>query len=115
MQLVLSRLLYIRVWRATRARKIDVAADAVEDVGKVANHSRSNRVRQNYQGAAGMLSIAQAKYSDAITHLEEEDRFTHLISMEQLVLDYDKNGDRQQANELRAALTQANFSHVGHA
>ncbi len=48
MQLVLSRVLYIRVWRATRAGKIDVAADAVRELGRVANQSGSNLVRQNY-------------------------------------------------------------------
>ncbi len=112
MQLVLSRVLYARVWRATRAGKIDVAADAVPDLGKVADQSGSNLVRQNYQGAAGMLALARGKYSDAIAHLEEEDRFTHLISMEQLAMAYEKNGDRDQANQLRAALKRANFSNI---
>ena len=59
-----------------------------------------------------MLAIAQGKYLDAIAHLEEEDRFTHLISMEQLALAYEKNGDRDQANELKAALKRANFSNI---
>ena len=111
-QLTLSRVLYIRAWKATRAGKTSIATAAVEDLGKIANHSGSNLVRQNYHGAAGMLAIVQGKYLDAIAHLEEEDRFTHLISMEQLALAYEKNGDRDQANELKAALKRANFSNI---
>ncbi|HEV3038062.1 MAG TPA: tetratricopeptide repeat protein [Candidatus Angelobacter sp.] len=111
-QLSLSRVLYIRTWKATKANKIDVASIAVEGLGKIANHSGSNLVRQNYHGAAGMLAIAQGKYLDAIAHLEEEDRFTHLISMEQLALAYEKNGDREPANDLKAALKRANFSNM---
>jgi tetratricopeptide (TPR) repeat protein len=112
MQLVLSRVLYIRAWKAIGAGKIETAAKAVEDLGKIANRSGSNLIRQNYHGAAGMLATAQGKYLDAIAHLEEEDRFTHLISMEQLMLAYEKNGDQDQANELRAALKRANFSNM---
>ncbi len=59
-----------------------------------------------------MLALARGKYSDAIAHLEEEDRLTHLISMEQLATAYEKNGDRDQANQLRAALKRANFSNM---
>jgi hypothetical protein len=32
--------------------------------------------------------------------------------MEQLMLAYEKNGDQDQANELRAALKRANFSNM---
>jgi tetratricopeptide (TPR) repeat protein len=85
-----------------------VIADAVSKLEKLANRSGSNLIRQNYQAGAGMLALAQGKYQDAVAHLEEDDRFTHLISMEQLALAYEKTGDREQASKLRQELKRSN-------
>jgi len=107
----LSRILYVRAWRAAKAGKTSVASTAVAGLQKLANTSGNNLILQSYHAAAGMLSLAQGKYPDAVTHLEE-DRYTHLISMEQLALAYAKAGNRDDAAKLREEIKQTNLPNI---
>jgi tetratricopeptide (TPR) repeat protein len=108
LDLALSRVLLVRAWRAAKADKINVLARAVTHLEKLSARNGSNLIRQNYHSAAGMLAMARGKYPEAVSHLEEEDRFTHLIAMEQLALAYDKNGNAEEAKKLRAELRRSN-------
>jgi tetratricopeptide (TPR) repeat protein len=112
LDLALSRVLLIRAWRASRAGKTNIIAGVVSDLHKLSSRNASNLIRQNYHSAAGMLALAQGKYSDAVSHLEEEDRFTHLIAMEQLALAYEKTGNREEANKLRADLKRSHLTGI---
>jgi tetratricopeptide (TPR) repeat protein len=108
MNLALSRVLYVRAWRAAKASRTSMIADATAKLEKLSKHSGSNLIRQNYEAAAGMLALAHGKYPDAVAHLEEEDLYTHLISMEQAALAYEKNGNQRDAARLRDMVKHSN-------
>jgi tetratricopeptide (TPR) repeat protein len=108
MNLALSRALYVRAWRGARASRTSVIADTTAKLEKLSKRSGSNLIRQNYEAAEGMLALANGKYSDAVAHLEEEDLYTHLISMEQAALAYEKNGNQRDAGRLREVIRHSN-------
>src|SRR5262249_40450036 len=114
MNLAHSRILYVRAWRGAKASRTSVIADATANLAKLSKRSGSNLIRQNYEAAAGMLALANGKYSDAVTHLEEEDLYTHLISMEQAAMAYEKNGNQRDAGKLRDVLKHANVPGIEH-
>lgn len=112
LDLAFSRVLLIRAWRAAKAGKTSTIAGAVSDLQKLSSRNGSNLIRQNYHSAAGMLALAQGKYPDAVSHLEEEDLFTHLIAMEQLALAYEKTGNQEEATKLRAELKRSHLPSI---
>lgn len=65
-----------------------------------ANHS--GRVQFAYNGALGAVLLAQGKYQDAISHLEEDDK--NPFSMQRLIVAYQKIGDKQNAQRLTEKL-----------
>jgi tetratricopeptide (TPR) repeat protein len=108
MNMALSRVFYVRAWRGAKAARTSVIAEATTQLEKLSRRSGSNLIRQQYQAAAGMLALAHGKYPDAVAHMEEEDLSTHLISMEQAALAYEKNGNHEEASKLREAVKRSN-------
>jgi tetratricopeptide (TPR) repeat protein len=105
----LARGLYIRAWRAAKAGKTEILAAAADALSQLDKRSGNNLIRQSSHAAAGMLALAQGRYGDAVSQLEEEDLSTHLISMEQMALAYEKSGDLAAANRMRGELKRANL------
>lgn len=110
--MALSRVLYVRTWRAAGAGRTGPAADAVSRLDKLASQTGNNLIQQSYHGAAGMLALAQGKYADAVTNLEEDDLSTRLISMEQMALAYEKSGKAEEAARLREELKHTNLAGI---
>jgi len=110
--MALSRVLYVRTWRAAGAERTGPAADAVARLDKLASQTGNNLIRQSYHGAAGLLALAQGKYDDAVAHLEEDDLATRLISKEQMALAYEKSGKAEEAARLREQLKHTNLAGI---
>ena len=96
-----ARILRVRVERAVAAEDLSAAQTAVTRLEEMANGG-TVALERTWHGAAGTLLVAQQKYTDAITQLEED--FANPMSMKLLVTAYEKSGDKQQAKSLRKKL-----------
>ena len=97
-----------RVWqaqavRAAEAQDFNSASAAARQLEAMAQTSHSQIVQRCYHGAMGALLAAQAKYADAIPHLEED--AANPLSMRLLWQAYDRTGAASQAATLAAKLS----------
>ena len=98
-----ARIWRVRVERAIAAGDLASAQSVVEKLEKMSNSSGSVSIERTYHGAAGTLLLAQQKYPDAASQLEED--FANPLSMKVLLSAYKKSGAARQANTLRKKLT----------
>jgi len=98
-----AHVLRVRVERALTVGDYSTAQKLMADLEKMASPSSSVNTQRVYHGAAGTLLVAQAKYADAIPHLEED--VANPLSMKLLVTAYAKTGASDEAAGLNKKLT----------
>lgn len=98
-----AKILELRSFRGASAGRTDISHDALEQLSHLAGSSRSTNIRRSYEAALGAVLVVEHKETEAIPHLEEDDR--NPCSMQKLVVAYDKAGspDKAHALELRLA------------
>jgi tetratricopeptide (TPR) repeat protein len=97
-----ARILRVRVERAAAASDDAAARTSLAALEKMANSGASINVQRTYHGAAGTLLVAQQKYANAISHLEED--YANPISIKLLVTAYRKTGFAADARALSKKL-----------
>jgi len=102
----MSRILRVRVVRASRAGSSDVAGKSLQQLSKMANGSRNRVIQSSYQGAAGTLLMDQKKYEEAIAHLEEDQ--DNPFTMELLVQAYYHTSQPEKLHEIEVKLRGTN-------
>ena len=68
----MSRILRYRAVRAAHAGNQELAQKSLRTLELMASSSRNLVIQSSYHGAAGALLVAQEKWQDAISHLEED-------------------------------------------
>ncbi len=68
----MSRILRYRTVRAAHAGNQELAEKSLRTLESMASSSRNLVIQSSYHGAAGALLVAQTKWQDAISHLEED-------------------------------------------
>ncbi|PYX33958.1 MAG: hypothetical protein DMG81_20590 [Acidobacteria bacterium] len=68
----MSRILRYRAVRAAHAGNQELAQKSLRTLESMALSSRNLVIQSSYHGAAGALLVAQEKWQDAISHLEED-------------------------------------------
>jgi tetratricopeptide (TPR) repeat protein len=99
----LALILRTRVGRAVHDGSMGTAQTALKQLAALAAANHSGQVQFAYNGAAGAVLLAQGKYHEAISRLEEDDK--NPFSMQRLILAYQKVGDRQDAQRLSDKLS----------
>jgi hypothetical protein len=80
--------------------------ESVQQLQTMAASSRSEVVQRSYHAAAGALAMAQAKYTQAVAHLEEDQN--NPLSLELLWQANAKTGAREEAQALRSDMAALN-------
>lgn len=98
-----ARILELRAIRGASAARTDVSNDALEQLSRLANRSRSANIQRAYDAALGSVLVLEHKELEAIPHLQEDDRNPR--SMQQLVVAYNQTGapDKAHALEMKIA------------
>ncbi len=102
----LALVLRQRASRANRGGDTALAGATLKRLQELAETSHDQVIQIAYEGAAGAMLIAQGKYEEALSHLEEDDR--NPISMKLMVLAYQKTGAKELADQLSATLANWN-------
>lgn len=87
---------------SVRAGDMDIALAYLNRLQDLANSNPDEMVQASFHGAAGAVLIAQGKYDDAISNLEEDSR--NPFSMRGLAISYEKTGDKEKAERMAARL-----------
>ena len=97
-----AKILRVRVERSLASGNEAAARSALAQLGKMESAGSSINIQRSYHGAAGTLLMAQQKYAQAISELEED--FANPISMKLLVTAYRKGGFTADAKALSKKL-----------
>ena len=92
--------------RSAKAQSFEIASDAVKQLESMTQKSRSQVVHFSYETSAGALLLAQGKYADAISHLEEDSE--NPLTMRLLWRAYSMTGASAEAGQIAAKLTKVN-------
>ena len=98
-----ARIWRVRVERAVQDGDFSVAHKALEKLAKMANSGGSVNIERTYHGAAGTLLLAEGKFADAASQLEDD--FANPLSMKVLLTAYEKSGATDKATALRKKLS----------
>jgi hypothetical protein len=79
------------------------AQAALKQLATLAASNDNGRVQFAYSGAAGAVLLAQGKYQEAISRLEEDDK--NPFSMQRLIVAYEKTGAKADAQRLTERLS----------
>jgi tetratricopeptide (TPR) repeat protein len=101
-----ARILRVHAMRSAEVQDMDAAALAVNQLESMTQNSRSQVIQLCYHAAAGAVLVAQAKYSEAIPHLEEDS--ADPLSMKLLWRAYGSAGQKESAQALAARLATLN-------
>jgi len=85
---------------------IEAAATTLKRLENLANSKHDGVIQAAFHGATGAILLAQGKYEDAISHLEEDIRNPY--SMRGLALAYEKTGAKEKADRMAARLATFN-------
>jgi tetratricopeptide (TPR) repeat protein len=102
----IASILRTRVERAISDADMKAASAGVKQLETVSNASSDAAVKQQYASAAGALAVAQGRYQDAIALLEDADRDP--VSMQHLVVAYEKAGQKESAEQVARNLAAFN-------
>jgi tetratricopeptide (TPR) repeat protein len=105
-----AQILRVRAARAAEAQDMELASHSVEQLEIMAASSRSQVIQLCYHGAAGAALVEQRKFSEAISHLEED--VTDPLSMRLLWRAYNGSGAGQSAQAIAAKLAALNLPTV---
>lgn len=99
----LALILRTRAGRAVHDGSMAVARESLKKLDAVAAANYRGQVRSGLNGAEGAVLLAEGKYQEAISHLEEDDK--NPFSMQRLIVAYEKTGDKQDARRLADRLS----------
>lgn len=99
----LALILRTRSGRAVHDGSMSVAQGALTRLATLAASNHNGRVQFAYNGALGGVLLAQGKYREAISHLEEDDK--NPFSMQRLIVAYQQIGDKENAQRLSEKLS----------
>src|SRR5579863_6076092 len=101
-----ARLLRVQASRLAEAEDLNSASQAVQQLEAMAGQSRSQIIQLCYHGAAGTVLMAQKKFAEAISHLEEDS--ANPLSMRLLWKAYAAIGAGSQAQAMASKLSGLN-------
>jgi tetratricopeptide (TPR) repeat protein len=104
--LELSSILRARVDRAIRDGKMELARQSLAQLEQMAAASPDENVQHAHHAAAGLMLLAQGKYAEAVSNLEEDER--NPLSMAALAVAYEKFGATEKAHRMSARLSNLN-------
>lgn len=99
----LALILRTRAGRAVHDGSMAAAQAALKQLATLAASNDNGRVQFAYSGAAGAVLLAQGKYQEAISRLEEDDK--NPFSMQRLIVAYEKTGAKADAQRLTERLS----------
>ncbi len=105
-----ARLLRVHAMRAADAQDIEGSANAVQQLEGMAQRSRSRVVQLSYHVALGASLLAEHKYSEAISHLEED--ADDPVSLRLLWRAHNGGGQTDKANAVALRLAGLNVPTV---
>ncbi|HEY6967921.1 MAG TPA: tetratricopeptide repeat protein [Candidatus Angelobacter sp.] len=85
---------------------MEAAAVALTRLEKLANSNHDSVIQTSFHGASGAMLLAQGKYEDAISQLEEDTR--NPFSMRGLTMAFEKTGAKEKAERMTARLATFN-------
>lgn len=91
----LALILRTRVGHSVHNGDMKDALRSLKELDALAALNNSGRMRFALNGAQGAVLLAQGKFDDAISHLEEDDN--NPFSIQRLIVAYQKTGDSQKA------------------
>jgi tetratricopeptide (TPR) repeat protein len=98
----LASILRTAVDVSVRNGKMDSAAGNLQRLQDLANSNPNEVIQAAFHGASGAVLVAQGKYEDAISNLQEDER--NPFSMQGLAVAYEKSGDKEKAARISARL-----------
>jgi tetratricopeptide (TPR) repeat protein len=100
----LAIILRTRAGRAVHDGSMAVALASLKQLKTLAAGNNSGQVQFSYGGAEGAVLLAQGKYQDAVTRLQEDDK--NPFSMQRLIVAYQKTGHKADADRMAQRLSQ---------
>ncbi len=101
----LALILRTRAGRAVHDGSMQNALEALKQLEQLAANNNSGLVQFAYSGADGAVLMAQGKYEEAVSRLEDDDK--NPFSMQRLIVAYEKTGAKDNAGRMAQKL--ANF------
>ena len=98
----LAVILRTRVGRAVHDGSMSTAHDALKKLEALAAGNNSGLVQFAYSGALGSVLMAEGKYDEAISRLEDDDK--NPFSMQRLIVAYEKTGAKDNAGRMTQKL-----------
>jgi Flp pilus assembly protein TadD len=105
-----ARILRVLAARSADARDMDSASKALAQLDAMAERSPSQVIQRCDHGAAGTILVAQGKYAEAISHLQEDS--ADPMSMRLLWRAYSNTGAASDAQTMAAKLAGLNVPTV---
>jgi tetratricopeptide (TPR) repeat protein len=89
--------LIMRSWtaRLIQNHEMEQATAMLKQLEELSQYSPGGRVEFSYHGAAGTMLVAQGKYEEAVSQLEEDSQ--NPFSLQQLTIAYGKMGNKEDA------------------
>jgi len=95
-------ILRVRVERNSTENKVEAASKALSQLEALSKLNSDPTVQRSYHAAAGALLIAQQKYSEAVSQLEEDSYDP--LSMKLLIVAYQHTGALDDAKAMKKRL-----------
>jgi len=102
-----ARILRVRVSRAQNSGNHKLANKSLRQLETLAKESRNTVILQSYHAAAGMLDMAQEKYQEAISNLQEDGNDP--VSLELLSRAYQATGALDEQHTIQSKLRAINM------
>lgn len=102
----MAHILRLQVARAAEGGRKDESAQALQKLSDLAKSSSSTLVQRDHEAAQGVLLMRDAKYAEAVPHLEED--INDAVSARRLLTCYEKTGAAEQAKDLSTRLAALN-------
>ncbi|HEY6308267.1 MAG TPA: tetratricopeptide repeat protein [Candidatus Angelobacter sp.] len=99
----LAIILRTRAGRAVHDGSMSVALAALKQLKALTATNSGGLVQFSYNGAEGAVLLAQGKYQDAISRLQDDDK--NPFSMQRLIVAYQKSGDKDDAGRMSQRLS----------
>ena len=99
----LATILRTRTGRAIHDGSMSVALNSLKQLQELADANNSGLVQAAYNGAWGAVLLAQGKYEEAISHLEEDE--SSPFSLQRLIVAYQKAGSKELASRMSQRLS----------
>ncbi|PYP92169.1 MAG: hypothetical protein DMG65_05050 [Candidatus Angelobacter sp. Gp1-AA117] len=99
----LATILRTRTGRAIHDGSMSAALNSLKQLQELADTNNSGLVQAAYNGAWGAVLLAQGKYEEAISHLEEDEGSP--FSLQRLIVAYQKAGSKELAGRMSQRLS----------